>query len=290
MKKGMLVLSLLSLLFTSCTFSPGYTEPESSAVVEALGFDLDGGTFSLTVQLADGDEVLSGRGRTPASALADAASGEFRTLELSHSAVAVLGDGISSDALDEVLGFLSLPDSAAPSICLLSSPSAEALLSGARGFELYEMISRRGESLDREARLYRVESAAADKEAFVLPRFHSKPEGFELSGVRIYQNGAPTAILGRAESAFCLMLRGGFAFGGDIGLERAAARFRRTARGGEVILSVKSRLSLDRTALSESITVFYTRMRELYGDVFCLSERFGEGAKIEIKCIAEGEG
>ncbi len=292
-------LILILPLLTACSMSSGYTEPEESLVVSAIGFDKLGGAYSVTVQIIDGDahRAVTAVGDTTDSALTAILKGESRTLEMSHCAVAVLGEGIESEEFYEVMDHLKRNKNLTLSADVVTAESAEALLSleDVSGYDIAAALrphkNRLG--LGEECRFYEV----AAKSAVALPHFVVTDGVQELTGMTLMQNGNRLCLLTPAEGAYYMMLRGNFPTGGDgtdLALGVGISSCRTKVKSDGAMTEIRLILTPDREFYDEAhrdellsyteknIKSLYSRLCELYGDIF----GYGDA---EIKCtLKEG--
>lgn len=194
----------LCLLFAAC--GAHTTEPEQLYLVSAIGFDkIDTGIRVVAeVPLTRENEadkmevcVFAGEGTTIPNALQQMKQGLGKELFFGHCALAVLGDGVEDDWLNDILDFLNAED-VPLSITIISAPNAQELLArgsvaaSAAGYEIPDILRlqiREG-GLSLQCRLYEIETRKTD---FVLPRFEAN--GMEnaaanrFCGTRNYRNG-----------------------------------------------------------------------------------------------------
>ena len=292
-----LVIAAASLF--SCSMIPGYAEPEEQAIVSAIGFDADGELLTVTIQLAESENeknrTVSGSGRSIESAISSISASETRSLEVSHLAVIVLGNGIDRARFEMVLDFCKRNEELSISAMLISASNARTLLSSpdASGYKLTGVITseRESSSFGREARLYRVlNSLLSSDPVFFLPHFIARDGGFELYGGKIYRGGEPLTLLNRTESAYYMMMRGLFDRGilggdapglsGSVGISDCRTTYIFSEEGGDINLLVRVSATLDSeiaddeyadkitSAAEENMKLIYESLFSLHGDVF----------------------
>ena len=194
MRIGVCFITLCALLLCSCRY---HTEPEQIYPVSAMGFDCAEEGIRVTVEIAaaEGGEhsrteavCFSQTGESVEQALKSMADGLPRAMIFSHCALAVLGDGLTKEQMQEIFAFAGVENGLPLAAELVVGANAEALLRSERlslaaaGYEIPEILererSRRGAELP--CQLYRLRAVFSPDLPISLPRF----EVTEHSAVR----------------------------------------------------------------------------------------------------------
>lgn len=309
------VLVLMALFLSSCSFIPGYIEPEDQYVVSAIGFDVTDGGISVSVEVIDSDpkksRVLSGEGGSIEEAISVLLAEETKTLEVSHCAMIALGRGIGAEWLRHIMDYCNRNEDITVAAHVVATSDARSLLSisDVSGYDLVGSISegRENSGVGRESRFYQVEGArSSDAPVFALPYFTANGENFELYGVRIYDGDEPKVILNRVESAYYMMIRGLFGGGllgrdspglsGSVGVSDCKVKYEFSEVNGKPALTVSCKIKLDGEladdrfsdeivkATKEGMERVFNDLSPRYGDVFKLTQR----AKKQRVDVADG--
>ena len=308
-------LASVTLFLSSCSFIPGYVEPEDQYVVSAIGFDATDGEIAVSVEVIDSDpkksRVLNGEGASIEEAISALLSGETKTLEVSHCAMIALGKGIGAEWLRLIMDYCNRNEDITVAAHVVAASDARSLLSisDVSGYDLVSSISegRENSGVGRESRFYQVEGArSSDDPVFALPYFTASGENFELYGVRIYGGDEPRVSLDRAESAYYMMIRGLFGGGllgrdspglsGSVGVSDCKVKYEFSEVDGKPALKVSCKIKLDGEladdrfsdeivkATKEGMERVFNELSPRYGDVFKLTQR----AKKQRVDVADG--
>ena len=312
---------LLAALLPSCAMIPGYSEPSDQKIVSAIGFDADseGITVSLKTVATEKtqSELISGKGATIEIAISSALADQKSAPEVSHCALAVLGEGIDDLWLSKILDYFSRNDSLTAAAYFVSASNAEKLLSleGVSGYDLARAIGEVGENpgMDAESRYYRITAARLEEgRRFALPHFYSDGERAEIYGMTVYINDRPALTLTRAESGYYMMIRNLFkgslisadsaGISGSIGITHCRTEYHFSDEGLKIICRITPDRDLGGGDHAEELCAhtekrlseLYEELSDRYGDIFKLSKvaerrgaTFDRSTKVIFECITE---
>lgn len=321
-----LIIKLLAALIAaaalpSCAMIPGYSEPSDQKILSAIGFDADSGGITVLLKTVATEkseaELISGKGATIEIAISSALADQKSPPEVSHCALAVLGEGIDDAWVSKILDYFSRNSSLTAAAYFVSASNAEKLLSieGISGYDLARAIGEVGENpgMDTESRYYRITAARLEEgRIFALPYFYSDGERAEIYGMTVYMNDRPTLTLTRAESGYYMMIRGLFksslilgdsaGISGSIGVAHCRTEYEFSK--GE--LKIICRITPDRDLgggehadelcahTEKRLYELYEYLSGHYGDIFKLSRIaarrgviFDLSTKVTIECVTE---
>ncbi len=313
------LLLTLALALSSCSMIPGYSEPSDQKIISAIGFDADREGITVILKSVATEkseaEVMVGKGATIETALASLLADQKSEPEVSHCALAVLGEGIDDAWLSKILDYFSRNDNLTAAAYFVSASNAEKLLSveGVSGYDLAKAIGENGENpgMDAESQYYRIAAARLEKDKlFALPHFYSDGEKAELYGMTVYQNDRQTVTLTRAESGYYMMLRGLFkgslisgdaaGLSGSIGIAHCKTEYAFTGDELKIIFRITPDQDLggDEYAVElcahteKKLAELYGELSGRYGDVFNLSKiaewegaDFDETTRVTFECV-----
>lgn len=289
---GLFILTAAAVFATAGCSSVSYVEPEETAVVSALGFDVSEKGVTVTVQTAEKGgksvKVISGEGESVSFALAHLSGGDERRTELSHCAVIAVGDGIEGNRLAEIFDLCEGEADISDAVLFVGTHDANALLSldGAAGFDMVNAMRPfpDGSGLFSKNRFYEIKSSEVAG-LMALPYFYITDGEYALRGLKLYMSYGESTILDRRESALYLMMRGIFTSGkvdhfrGDTAVTSPVKRVRTFFESTENTLTVTCELTVgkemtedERLALAESCregaSELYSQLTSRYGNVF----------------------
>ncbi len=214
------VLMLLCLCLSSCSFVSGYSEPEDRYIVSAIGFDKEGDTLEVSVQIVgkEGNLLRSGKGERVRGAMAHIEGADAKQLEISHCAIIIIGDGIDSESLSEIFGYCRENNDITVGVKVAAAHRAKDILSlDADGYELLGAVrdGADGVGFAGGSRFYEIEDTRA---VYHLPYFETDGETYTVSGLKIFKKDAGIVKLDRSESAYYMMIKGEL-FGGSADIE-----------------------------------------------------------------------
>jgi hypothetical protein len=295
---------LCALSLSSCSFIPGYTEPEDQYIISALGFDQEGGELVVSAQTSSEEgevlDVYRGRGESVEYAMAHLEGTDARRIELGHCAMILIGESISPERLAEILDYCRRNDDVTVSAGVGAAHNAFELLSHSRasGYSLIRAM-RQGEDgsgVSVGSRFYAIEDVrASEKRAgvFSLPYFVLGENTWSLWGLRLFRNCEALTLLDRGESAIYTMLCGRFGGGtADVTVNGVgySALFRSCKRRVkldgdtivitcDVLLDRETRPRVDEeslmSAMSQEAEGLCRQLMERYGDVFGIAAALG---------------
>ncbi len=222
MKKPFLILLIICMLFTlsGCSAKETISSQKQEYIISAIGFDIDDGQFSLTLEAiiinsenSDAErelKLLNGKGRTIAEAMSDAQKGASQPLLLSHCATVVIGDTVNRNQLSEITDFCRSKDGLTLSVMLVSSKNAKSLLeckalsSVAMGYDIMSMIEQLSKrtGIVFKNRLYEIKSAYERMfKVFALPRFEVNEQEYFYNGISVYNDGEQITQLNHQATA-----------------------------------------------------------------------------------------
>ena len=219
---GLFVLATAMILLMGCGRRLTYTEPEEIAVVSAIGVDNAEDGVAVSLQTVDEGGVINlsrAEGESISAALAELYAAGTREFELSHCALAVLGDSLSAERVGELYELCLRRDGISGAIMFVGADNAAALLSptGTVGYDIASSMrsSPDGAGLFSRSRLYEIVDTEARTEHAVtaIPYFRTGEGGFSLCGLRLYLDRREIALLDRFDGAIYLMLSGIFTSG-----------------------------------------------------------------------------
>ena len=195
---GMLGIWMSAGALSSCH---RYTEPEQIYPVSAIGFDGVDSGVRVTVEIpVVGGETLSDSkamrfsqtGADVRDALRSMETGLPRALIFSHCALAVLGDSLSKEQMQEIFAFAGVEDGLPLAAEVVICPNAEQLLAAqplssiAVGYEIPQILEqereRRGAELPCE--IYQLRAIVSPDLPVAIPRLDMNGEGEGMSSVR----------------------------------------------------------------------------------------------------------
>lgn len=299
----LLMATAVILCFFSCSFIPGYTEPEDQYIISALGFDEDKDGLVVSAQTSSetGEtRVYRGRGDSVEYAMAHLEGTDEKRIELGHCAMILIGTSVSADRMREILEYCRRNDDVTVSAGVAAAYDAFELLShkDASGYSLIRAM-RQGEDgsgISVKSRFYAIEDALASQGSggvFALPYFSLSEDRWSIWGLRLFKNCEALTLLDRSESALYTMLSGSFGGGmADVTVDGVgySALFRSAKRrvkldGGEItiicdlLLDSEIRQAFDENALtlamSREAQELCRQLMERYGDVFGIAEALG---------------
>ena len=287
------ILLCLCLFFSSCSAIDGYGEPEDRYIVSAIGFDQDGETLTVSVQIVDGSEffVRTGRGESARGAMAHITGADSRRLEISHCALIVIGDGVEGETLADIFEYCRRNKDVTVGVKLSAAHNAEELMRAVDGYELLGAV-RDGESgfgFVGGSRFYEIEGERSAGNAYRLPYFENEGETFTLSGLKFFKNDKSLVKLDRSESAYYMMLKGELEGGcvdvsGDsLYLGACRAEYDLDGESLFVLCTLEARSEItdeDKKEMAERAEKLYEQLYLRYGDLF----GFGEIKEIRVEC------
>ena len=191
------MLLLGSHLLSSCYH---HTEPEQVYPVAAMGFDAAEEGIRVTVEIAVVDDselskskslCFSQNGESVENALNAMETGLPRALIFSHCALAVLGEALSKERMQEIFAFAGAEEGLPLAAEVVVSQNAEQLLkaksvsSVAMGYEIPQILEQERRRLGAEmpCSVYELRSVASPELPIALPRFVTVGDG-EMPSVR----------------------------------------------------------------------------------------------------------
>ncbi len=185
--------------FTSC--ESRVSEPEQSYLVSAMGFDSSDIGIRVTIEIpvisesksAEAKTILfSESGASVKEALAHMQRGISRELVFSHCALAVLGEDLDKEQMQEIFAFAQTGESLPLATEVVRSTNAEEILRAgslsapAVGYEIPELLKRERKRMGVEMRcsIYELRATASPELPVALPRMETVKEG-ESTSVRL---------------------------------------------------------------------------------------------------------
>lgn len=313
-------LAIFGIFLVSCSFIPGYTEPEDQYMISALGFDEEGDELVVSAQTSSEEgkvlAVYRGRGDSIEYAMAHLEGTDAKRIELGHCGAVVIGESVSAERLREILDYCRRNDDVTVSAGLGTAHNAFELLSreDASGYAIMRAM-RKGEDgngISEGGRLYSALDVLFSGKrggVFALPYFALDEEAWSLWGLRLFRNCERLTLLDRSESVIYTMVSGSFGSGmADVVVDsvRYSALFRSCKRkvclDGDVI-SVRCKLLLDSEirppidektltrAMSESAGELCRQLMERYGDVFGIADAMDIGGEelesVDVRVVFE---
>jgi len=203
----------LAVVFSGCTVSKSFSPLAHEYLVSSLGFDQSNEEKTVIMEAVvinseDAEEekkkeLLIGSGKTLDEALKSATQKAVQPVELSHCAVAVIGESVSEKYFDEILKYVYNEKAITIALGFVSTHNAEELLSCetvssvAVGYDIVSMQQTysRKNSTSFKTRFYEIEASRAAKEnSFSLPFFKVDMAKYEIDGKKEFKNGPPKTI------------------------------------------------------------------------------------------------
>ncbi|MBR7133529.1 MAG: hypothetical protein IKD04_08350 [Clostridia bacterium] len=216
MKKLLSVITAFSVgcLLCGCSLKEALSPYTQEYIVSSLGFEAYGDTYSISLEVLminseDKDAqklctVIKGMGENPREALYNASKSSALPLLLSHCGVAIIGESIEKEHFEEIHSFLTDNTQITPSVYLIYTQSAEALLgceatsSVAVGYDIMNMLNTRNKADGEQysCRLYEIDTLKnMPINTFCLPFFEVTDNGFLISGGEIFYDNSPALSL-----------------------------------------------------------------------------------------------
>ena len=208
----LLVTVVVCFVISGCDAYNYPLETDMEYMVSSLGFDKKGNSISvfaeiIVVNSGDGEkapktQLFKGQGENVKAAVYNLNTGLAKPLMLKHCGLVVVGDGVDSGALSEVFDLLFLNKDVTQAIELVSTNSAEKLLSLksnsniALGYEITTALKQnsRHTGIIYKNRLYEIAASREKKSpVYVLPVFTVENENYFIDGVKVYFD--TTAVL-----------------------------------------------------------------------------------------------
>ena len=315
-KRGTLYLCIFAILLnlgllTACSY---HTEPEQIYPVSAIGFDRaeDGIRVTVEIALADGERpavCYSQTGQDIAAALCELADGLPRSLIYSHCALAVMGEDLTKEQMQEIFAFAGVEDGLPLAAEVVVSKNAEALLRGERlssvaaGYEIPQILEqervRRG--IELPCQIYRLRAVFSPDLPVALPRFDRMEEepAARFVGVDILRPNAPAYSLDAADCVSHAVLTNTYTGGEKNGIWWCVLREKmEISSDGAIVLilrlEVEGRTSEEITRLTaeleHSAEDLYRRVTDAVGeDLFWLEQRmkgmqWSKETALTVKC------
>jgi len=302
------VLVLVGMLFgmlTSC--ESRVAEPEQGYLVSAMGFDPSEEGIRITVEIPviseskseDSKTVLfSESGASVENALERMRRGIPRELVFSHCALAVLGENLDKQQMQEIFSFAETGESLPLATEVVRSASAEALLRAgslsapAVGYEIPELLKRERKRMgvDMRCSIYELRSTPSPDLPVALPRMEMIKVGEDssarLEGLDILRPHVETIRLSADDWIPYAILCNRFT--GGVGMEQRLGQVKHTLTeeydGTTYMLSLNLKLNLtggtdaDAEALQRELCVrteaLFAYARDIVGeDLFLLGEQ-----------------
>ncbi len=198
---------IMLLSFSGCRLSKSFTPFAHEYLVSALGFDQKGDEIFVTIESVvinsedseaeKKNKLLKGNGKSFQTALKNALGQASQPIELSHCAVAVIGDTLSEKYIAEVCNYIYNEKEITLSIELISTENAEKLLSSetissvAVGYDIISMRQTysRLYGINFKNLFYELEGMRQSAvNTFTLPFFKIDEEGYFIDGVTVFKN------------------------------------------------------------------------------------------------------
>lgn len=240
----MCCLILVCMILSSCQW---HREPEQVYLVSAMGFDADEGNIRVTVEIPVVEEqessapktmLFTQTGESVVRALETLKTGFSKELVFSHCALAVLGETLSKEQMQEVFAFSGTGEGIPLAAEVVICEDAERLLSAenisftAIGYEVPQILEREREQLGIElpCQIYELRAVASPDLPVYIPRFEvfdtetSQPLRFE--GVDILRPHGDAFQLSAEECVFHAVLTDTYVGGTwqGVRLERVRSR------------------------------------------------------------------
>ncbi len=308
MKRLLKIGLVLIVLFTlsGCKATKGFSTLAHEYLVSAVGFEEEKGeiqVFLETVVVNSEDteaqkknELLEGNGKTVKAAVKGAAEKAAESVELSHCAVAVIGESVSGDTLKEICDFLKQEDSISLAVTLVNCENAKELLSSetissvAVGYDIMSMqqTNSRISGINYKNRFYEIEQKRNEAAGtFSLPHFILENGKYYIDGMTVYKENTAVMRLDSTSSSIYAIAtneqnRGVITLEGDpLNIEYANTSLKLKGNNAPEIFLV-TRLSAEggkqtKALIEDKINELFTASQRLNVDIF------GVGNTIEQK-------
>lgn len=234
--------AVLAAVLCGCSVSD-YSEPEQQYIVSAIGFDDDGGSIKVSVEVivikgekTDSDletRIFSGSGKTIEQAFNQLSGGIAKGLMLTHCGVVIIGDTIDKKELNEIFDYCFHEESITLAANMLAAQSAEQLLrcqsisTPVVGYDLISLLREKSKyiGIGQHSTFYRLQAQRSNtRNIFALPYFMVNNDGSEstyaLNGLKIFTADTAAVTLNQSDSILYSMICNQYR-GGLLSLEQA---------------------------------------------------------------------
>ncbi len=229
MAKKFLSLGLVLVLCFLCGCT-GYRESDNSFIVSAMGFDKEGGNFTIFIEAVTAneteaelkEETYEAHGETLEAALYSLKNKIYKPLSFEHCSVILVSPNIAQKDMKNVVEFCKKTEELNTSVYFAATEevekiiSADAVSEAAGGYDISSLIESRDEEdgISYKNRLYELLSATDEFiPTFYLPFLKADDDKFHTQGELVYTDFSPSKKLNSDDSFILSVLTGRYGKG-----------------------------------------------------------------------------
>lgn len=261
MKRAVLLIVILVLFLSGCTYSSG----DRQFIVSSVGFSAEGENIEVTAEIiiinSESEEtdpvpkVMTGRGKTISEAFDEIGAGLAKPMLLEHCGVIIISKEMTAEWFGKICDYCFSENRITLSAYMISAEKPQKLLSQkpessvSVGYDLMGIIEQQTErtGILYDNRYFEVESKREKGEdTFILPHFAVSEDMVEVDGVTLFYKDEAVFLLDNRKSEIYALMTGNYSKGRiRIGAEEYDITSRKTEysykdeKNNEIILKLE---------------------------------------------------